>query len=627
MNLPTWKRQVNEAGEAPSPQTSPRSQKTRRFVPLFPASSSVPGFTTYSRRKRPELNALQWVYRNAVLVAAVLLLSRHALHGRITLITLSCALIVSALALIARAVPVAWTRERPLTFLAPLVFAAAVSVGPDAAVLGTALAGWIHGYFDRRTALSRSYVRFQCGQLALSAFAATAVLYRAWPALNVVSGGAGAVAQTASPTMGARLLAAAMLSATMFAAMNTLLTSMAHLGSWKAMLRAKNARSRFGGLALVYLLGILPVVLTAPFGAAYGLIVALPVSILMLLGAQVSRLSIEVQSLRGQLSVGEAMGQASIADSSADIDPAALLERFLTLAQGLVSAERAVVWIMDQESGELSPVVGMPDIGIYAGQKTRFGEGLIGHAAARIRPRLVANAAHDPHRGRREPASGSWLLYPIVVHARLLGVAQWIRPLQNPFTQEDVARLASLVPQAAVALENVRIRETMLSLAATDGLTGLWNHRKMHELLCEELRRAGRYHHPLSVLMMDVDSFKTFNDSYGHPQGDQLLRCLSGILTAGVRTVDHVGRYGGEEFLIVLPETTKDDACSLAERIRVSVENDAFVIVEDRAIRRTISVGVASYPEDALNPAELVQRADEALYRAKRAGKNCVVWA
>jgi diguanylate cyclase (GGDEF)-like protein len=224
-------------------------------------------------------------------------------------------------------------------------------------------------------------------------------------------------------------------------------------------------------------------------------------------------------------------------------------------------------------------------------------------------------------------ASGAWLLYPIVVHEWVLGVAQWTRPVHRPFSKADIARLDALVPQAAIALENVRIRAAMQRQAATDGLTGLWNHRKMQEILRDEMRRAARYHRPISILMMDVDSFKTFNDMYGHPQGDELLRQIAAILGTNVRTVDYVGRYGGEEFIVVLPETLKDDACRMAERIRCSVEEQACLIIDGNPIRRTISVGVAAYPEDALNPGELVQRADEALYRAKHAGKNCVIWA
>ena len=155
----------------------------------------------------------------------------------------------------------------------------------------------------------------------------------------------------------------------------------------------------------------------------------------------------------------------------------------------------------------------------------------------------------------------------------------------------------------------------------------MWNHRRLHELLREEIRRAARYNRALSVLMMDVDSFKTFNDTYGHPQGDQLLRDRGGHSQSGARTVDHVGRYGGEEFLMILPETGKEDACRMAERIRSEIEAHACVVIEDQAIHRTMSLGVASYPEDANNADELMQRADEALYHAKRSGKNRVYLA
>src|SRR5205814_1424885 len=159
--------------------------------------------------------------------------------------------------------------------------------------------------------------------------------------------------------------------------------------------------------------------------------------------------------------------------------------------------------------------------------KASFGEGLVGGAAARARPCRIADASRHPVRGNLEPTAGAWLLYPIVMHQKVLGVAQWIRPANQPFTREETARLGALVPQAAVALENARIRAAMQQLASTDGLTQLWNHRKMFELLRDEMPRATRYHRVLSVLMLDVDSFKSFNDTYGHPQGDQLLRCIA----------------------------------------------------------------------------------------------------
>jgi diguanylate cyclase (GGDEF)-like protein len=333
-----------------------------------------------------------------------------------------------------------------------------------------------------------------------------------------------------------------------------------------------------------------------------------------------------VTSLNKQLKTAEAMGRASVTDANT-VDSIQILERFLLLAQELVKAERSLVWMLDVEKGELSPTVALPDRGPFARRIAQYGDGLIGHAATRVRPRLIPDAAHDHHRGQREAASGAWLLYPIVVRERVLGVAQWIRSANQPFTIDDIKRLDSLVPQATIAIENIQIRARMHELAATDGLTGLWNQGKMADILRDEVRRAQRYHRVISVLMLDVDSFKTFNDTYGHPQGDHLLRSIAGILRANVRAVDQVGRYGGEEFLIVLPETSKDDACRLAERLRSAVQSRDYITPDGQAVYRTLSVGVASYPEDALNPTELVQRADEALYRAKRAGKNRVTWA
>ncbi len=565
-----------------------------------------------ARRLGVEAAPFQIAYRSGVLLAAFVFALRFAGHDLLSTAGLGAVLLAAGLTLLARLIPVAWTRERPLTFTGPIVFAIALWMGAGIAAWAALLAYFLFARFGQRGGDSRGFVRFQGAQLALSAFASAG-------ARQMVGAPVGAA--------GTQLLSAAALGALAFALTHGLLTALAHQGRWRSQRRLPKNRARLLGSGFVYLLGMLPIVLLVPLGATVGLMAALPLLLLLLLSAQTARLALDVHSLRGQLETAEAMGRASIAESANEVDPKILLQRFLTLAQALVASERAIVWTMDQDTGELTPAAALPDMGVFAGQRATFGEGLIGQAAARIRPRLVADAARDPRRGRREVASGAWLLYPIIVHARLLGVAQWIRPVNRPFTQEDVERLASLVPQAAVALENVRIREAMHSLAATDGLTGLWNHRRMYDLLGEEMRRSTRYHRVLSVLMLDVDSFKTFNDTYGHPQGDQLLRSIASILRHNVRTVDHVGRYGGEEFMVILPETSKDDACRLAERIRGAVEEQAFLIVDGRTIRRTVSVGVASYPEDGLNPTELVQRADEALYRAKRSGKNCVIWA
>ncbi|MCS6778049.1 MAG: sensor domain-containing diguanylate cyclase, partial [Chloroherpetonaceae bacterium] len=510
--------------------------------------------------------------------------------------------------------------------LPPLLFVTVFWFGPFYATTGSLIGCFLLSRFVARSRIERRALRMQGAQLAIAAFAADQVLStmgRSWslqwqflsdPQLLIDVTGA------------LRLTVTALYAAVVFLLTYALLHAGSHLSRWRAWLRSPDAEAHCRLLLRTYGLGMGSAVLVAPLGTRIGLMASLPLCVMLLLVGHIVWLHREVADLRNQLRVNEVLGHASISEA-AELDVRPLLTDFLQLSERLVSAERAIVWTLSQTTGVLTPTVGLPDKGIYADHKALFGEGLIGHAAARLAPRLVPNAARDRHRGYREPASGAWLLYPIVVHDRILGVAQWIRPVHRPFTQEDVRRLAGLIPQAAIALENVRIREAMHHQAATDGLTGLWNHRKMQELLRHEMRRAARYHRALAVLMMDVDSFKTFNDTYGHPQGDRLLRRITGILRDSMRTTDHLGRYGGEEFLVILPETTKDDACRLAERIRSAVEEHAWLQISDQIVRRTVSVGVASYPEDALNPTDLIQCADEALYRAKRAGKNCVVWA
>ena len=127
------------------------------------------------------------------------------------------------------------------------------------------------------------------------------------------------------------------------------------------------------------------------------------------------------------------------------------------------------------------------------------------------------------------------------------------------------------------------------------------------------------------MTMLDVDAFKQFNDTFGHPQGDVLLKGVARILRESLRATDFIGRYGGEEFLVILPETGRAEACALAERVRRTVGSTDFVLDRGQVVCRTVSIGVASYPEDGALPADLVRTADEALYRAKRSGKNRVL--
>ncbi len=161
-------------------------------------------------------------------------------------------------------------------------------------------------------------------------------------------------------------------------------------------------------------------------------------------------------------------------------------------------------------------------------------------------------------------------------------------------------------------------------LAVTDGLTGMFNHRRFHEVLQAELLRALRHKRPMGVLMVDVDFFKKVNDTLGHPAGDELLRRLAEVLSRDLRQTDLIARYGGEEFAVVLPETTKAEAIQVAERMRGAVEAKLNG-TEQWKQTITVSIGVATFPEDGTTGEALLEAADQAMYLAKRSGRNRVM--
>jgi diguanylate cyclase (GGDEF)-like protein len=252
-----------------------------------------------------------------------------------------------------------------------------------------------------------------------------------------------------------------------------------------------------------------------------------------------------------------------------------------------------------------------------------IGEGAEGRAAYEARAVLVADVSQDSPRGPVSLLVGATLAVPLFREGKVIGVFSVGRTRPGALGERDQRVLTTLAGYAAVAIENARLYEHARYLAITDGLTGLLNHRAFRQALDQELERTKRYALPLSMIMLEIDKFKRYNDTYGHLRGDEVLRLVARVLEKEHRQVDVIARYGGDEFMIFLPHTAKEAAGEVAERIRRAVESTPYV-VDTQVTSVTLSVGVATYPEDGDTTDALVDAADRRMYAAKESGGNSV---
>jgi diguanylate cyclase (GGDEF)-like protein len=240
---------------------------------------------------------------------------------------------------------------------------------------------------------------------------------------------------------------------------------------------------------------------------------------------------------------------------------------------------------------------------------------------------LTPDLATDPRVGREEGCPGiepgPALFVPVRLRDQEPGYLAAFRERgQTAFTPAEARSALLLAAWLAGAMENHRLAGRVEKLAITDDLTQVYNYRFLKTALRRELKRAARFQQDLSIIMIDVDNLKAYNDRHGHLRGSYLLREMAGLLVQRVRSWDLVAKYGGDEFTIILPQTAEEGAMTAADRLRAGVEEHAFPLASPGEI--TISLGVACFPPDGATSSQLLAAADRALYHAKRTGRNRV---
>jgi diguanylate cyclase (GGDEF)-like protein/PAS domain S-box-containing protein len=221
-----------------------------------------------------------------------------------------------------------------------------------------------------------------------------------------------------------------------------------------------------------------------------------------------------------------------------------------------------------------------------------------------------------------------YLCIPIMAQGETLGILHLQATDEAPqLNVEELSFKTTFAAQVGLSIANIKLREELRTQSVRDALTGLYNRRYLEEVLEREVRRAARATQSLGILMIDLDHFKKFNDTYGHDAGDAVLRETGAFLAKGIRAEDFVCRFGGEEFVVILPTANLESTCARAERLRLKMK-ELTVMHQGKSMGMlTISIGAAEFPEHGLSPQELMAAADAALYEAKRAGRDQVAVA
>ncbi len=306
---------------------------------------------------------------------------------------------------------------------------------------------------------------------------------------------------------------------------------------------------------------------------------------------------------------------------SSELDFRKLQNMILEIVVKVVKAEKGSLMLIDDAEKNLTigVAVGLSEE-ITRDTRLEIGESVAGWVVKNRQPLFAGNVETDAtfqSIKKKNIRTGTMMCAPLTAKDKILGTLNISRSEPDSFSEKDFELFINLANQAAIAIDNARLYR----YAVTDEMTRLYNHRYFQQRLDEEIQRADRYENHVSLIILDVDHFKKFNDTFGHPEGDRVLKTVARLIEKNVREIDIPARYGGEEFVVICPEKNGEGSLIPAERIRAAIADFDFRINGER-VTLTVSLGVSCYPDAAKSKADLIQKADFALYYSKQHGRN-----
>ncbi len=308
-----------------------------------------------------------------------------------------------------------------------------------------------------------------------------------------------------------------------------------------------------------------------------------------------------------------------------------ILEQIMFQVSRLLNPKAWSLLMMDEATGELESTIVISDVAdSLKGVRIPAGHGVAGWVAENGESLIIPDVRCDKRFAaefdrKLSFTTRSIACVPVKSHDRVFGVIELINSLDDViFNESDEQILTTIADFAGIAISNAKALEKINHLAITDDLTGLYNSRYFFEEIEYEVERSKRYETPLSLVFLDLDHFKNVNDTYGHLTGSRLLSEVGAVVFQNIRKADKAARYGGDEFVIILPHTEKAGALAFAEKLHRELGNGSFFSDNGNPLTVTGSFGVASFPEDASSSTELISAADDAMYLVKASGRNGV---